>query len=362
MEAKKSTQNIIDMYRFKLSDYASSRRVILLWLQTALIVLLAATLLLVCLVNSNQRLALYAALVGSLLATLIIGYISNIRGKYPPAALLTTICMVVGPWCAILLDPSILGNGDFVPMVYITLSIQMCSIFLSAGATIVIAAVQFAALVLTIMFHPALMKINWPSLLFFVLFTATLGIIYSVVMRKYIYQIEKQKRQLQEKGEELHELSVRDALTGLFNRRYMEETLEREIRNAARKSRHIALIMADINGFKQINDRYGHAMGDYVLRDIAKVLYIKIRSSDTACRYGGDEFVLILNECSHEEALNRVSAINEIISCMEFNYDGKSLKNVSLTYGVGAFPKDAFTSEGLLKAADIAFYKKKRSK
>ncbi len=352
-------KRITNKYRFGSAGYAGSRPVFLLWVQTFFIFLLTATLVLVSLVDTGGRLFFYLLLVGSLLAGLVAGYISNIKGKYIISAWVTMICMVAGPWFSILLDPSI-SSGDFVPLIYITLSIQLCSIFLSSRITAAIAAVQITGLTLMIILNPALLSINWPSLLFFVLFTATLGIISSVVMRKHIDQIEKQRKQLEEKGEALLELSVRDALTGLFNRRYMEETLKKEISRAKRKNRPLSLIMADINEFKHINDTYGHMMGDHVLRNTAVVLGSKVRSSDIACRYGGDEFVLILTECTAHEAVKRAEELNRTISSMEFNYDGKTLKDISLTYGVASYPQDAANGEELIKAADRAFYQRKR--
>jgi diguanylate cyclase (GGDEF)-like protein len=101
------------------------------------------------------------------------------------------------------------------------------------------------------------------------------------------------------------EQSVRDPLTGLYNRRYMEETLYRELRRAMRRRGTLAVIMLDTDDFKSINDTLGHPAGDAVLRTVASLLQESIRDEDIASRYGGDEFILILPEMSKEMALQR---------------------------------------------------------
>src|SRR5208283_5066343 len=108
---------------------------------------------------------------------------------------------------------------------------------------------------------------------------------------------------------DLRQLSIHDPLTGLYNRRYMEETLETEIRRAERKGHPIGVIMLDIDHFKAFNDGFGHAAGDQMLRSIGALVIENLRAGDIACRYGGEEMLLILPEASIEAAAHRAEEL-----------------------------------------------------
>ena len=177
----------------------------------------------------------------------------NLNGKFRISTWFTAPCMVLGPWLSILLDPTVLA-GDFVPLVYVAMSIQLCSILLRERMTIIIALIQLVAVVMLISTTPALQQINWPSLVTFIVSTAVIGVLYGFSNKRQLNEIEKQRNQLILDEAKLRDLSVRDPLTGLYNRRYMEETFDREIQRAIRKQQPLAVIMADIDGFKNIND------------------------------------------------------------------------------------------------------------
>ena len=154
----------------------------------------------------------------------------------------------------------------------------------------------------------------------------------------------------------LRELSVRDHLTGLFNRRYLEETLERELLRASRHQSPLGVIMLDVDDFKQINDTYGHDAGDTVLRKLGKLLREHVRGEDMPCRYGGDEFILVLPGASPEVARERARLICEATKGFHFNIDGKKIDSVTFSLGIAAFPQDGSTMAAVLKAADDALY------
>lgn len=154
----------------------------------------------------------------------------------------------------------------------------------------------------------------------------------------------------------LRELSVRDHLTGLFNRRYLEETLERELLRASRHQSPLGVIMLDVDDFKQINDTYGHFAGDTVLRKLGKLLCKHVRGEDIASRYGGDEFVLVLPGASPEVTRERARLICEATKAFHFNIDGKKIDSVTFSLGIAAFSQDNPNMAGLLRAADAALY------
>jgi diguanylate cyclase (GGDEF)-like protein/PAS domain S-box-containing protein len=159
----------------------------------------------------------------------------------------------------------------------------------------------------------------------------------------------------------LREQSVRDHLTGLFNRRYMEETLERELLRAARKQLSLSIIMVDVDDFKQFNDTHGHAAGDAVLRKMGNLLRRHVRGEDIACRYGGDEFIIVLPDSIREVTVARAELLCESTKKFHLKYEGHILKAVTLSQGVAVFPEDGATSKAILKAVDTALYRAKRA-
>ncbi|NTV83677.1 MAG: diguanylate cyclase [Bacteroidales bacterium] len=154
----------------------------------------------------------------------------------------------------------------------------------------------------------------------------------------------------------LREQSVRDHLTGLFNRRYMEETLERELVRADRKNLILGIIMLDVDNFRQFNETFGHFAGDQVLRELGNFFLQNIRKEDIACRYGGDEFILVLPDASRNITWKRANFICERVKHMQIQFEGQSLAKLSLSLGVAFYPADGTTSEEILKAADRALY------
>jgi diguanylate cyclase (GGDEF)-like protein/PAS domain S-box-containing protein len=157
----------------------------------------------------------------------------------------------------------------------------------------------------------------------------------------------------------LLEQSVRDHLTGLFNRRYMEETLERELLRCSRKHISLGIIMLDVDDFKQFNDTYGHAVGDVILRELGSLLTQYVRGEDVACRYGGDEFLIILPDVSQEITRERAELLCEHARNINVQIDGQSVETITLSLGVVVFPKDGSTNDIILQAADRALYRAK---
>jgi diguanylate cyclase (GGDEF)-like protein/PAS domain S-box-containing protein len=159
--------------------------------------------------------------------------------------------------------------------------------------------------------------------------------------------------------EALRNRSARDPLTKLFNRHYLEETLLRELSNGARVGRSLGFIMIDIDHFKNYNDTHGHDAGDFVLVEIAELLRSKLRSGDIACRFGGEEIVLIMPGASKEIAATRAENLRQTIEKHEFIYQGKNLNGVTVSMGVADYPQDGDNSAALMKAADTALYRAK---
>lgn len=161
--------------------------------------------------------------------------------------------------------------------------------------------------------------------------------------------------------EALQVQSVRDPLTSLFNRRHMEESLEREIHRCYRSKQGLGVIMADIDHFKKFNDTYGHDAGDVVLIAFANVLSNHFRSSDIVCRFGGEEFIIIMPETSKKDVLLRAEELCKLISKVENLYDGKLLPSVTASFGIAYLDGVVKDKNVLIKAADLALYEAKNA-
>ncbi|MBI3942781.1 MAG: diguanylate cyclase [Chloroflexi bacterium] len=161
--------------------------------------------------------------------------------------------------------------------------------------------------------------------------------------------------------ETLRSQAIRDPLTGLFNRRYMEESLEREVRRSTRRNTSLAVVMLDLDHYKEFNDAFGHDAGDTLLREFGIFLRSHTRGEDIACRYGGEEFVLVLPEVTLDVARQRAEQLREGAKHLDVQHHGRALGVVTLSAGVIVFPKHGTTAESLLSAADTALYQAKRA-
>lgn len=155
--------------------------------------------------------------------------------------------------------------------------------------------------------------------------------------------------------EVLRQQAFRDSLTGLYNRRFLLEALGIELSRARRKRWPVGLVMIDVDDFKVFNDTYGHAAGDFLLRAVATSLQSSIRSNDVLCRYGGDEFSLMMPEASLEHALKWAGKWRSATKHLSIEWDGKTLPCPTVSMGVAAYPACP-TSEALFREADSALY------
>lgn len=159
--------------------------------------------------------------------------------------------------------------------------------------------------------------------------------------------------------ETLRQQSIRDALTGLFNRRYMEETLERELNRAEREGKPVGVIMFDIDHFKNFNDLAGHDGGDALLRELGVFLKKTSRGGDVVCRYGGEEFLAVLPGANSENARLHAEKLRQGVKELLVYHLGKPLAKCTISLGVAVFPENGLSGESLLKAADNALYRAK---
>jgi diguanylate cyclase (GGDEF)-like protein/PAS domain S-box-containing protein len=160
--------------------------------------------------------------------------------------------------------------------------------------------------------------------------------------------------------EALRNQSIRDPLTGLYNRRYLEEMMERETRRAVRAEHGLGVLMLDLDHFKKFNDTYGHDAGDTVLRETTSFLVKSVRAEDIVCRYGGEEFVIILPMADLHASHARAERIRSKIRDLSAMHQGQTMGILTLSIGVAELPDHGTTPKELLAAADAALYRAKR--
>jgi diguanylate cyclase (GGDEF)-like protein len=160
--------------------------------------------------------------------------------------------------------------------------------------------------------------------------------------------------------ETLRNQSIRDPLTGLFNRRYAEETLPRELHRAAREKTSVGLLMLDVDHFKRFNDTFGHEAGDYVLKEIAATLQQHTRKGDVLSRMGGEELLVLLPGSDMEHTLLKAEALRAAVASLDLSHRGSSLGTITTSIGVAISPKHGEAPDDVLRAADRALYRAKQ--
>lgn len=240
--------------------------------------------------------------------------------------------------------------------------------FLQAGASM-LAGALIAVLVNGFQFMP---DTSWPTTLFaiitislYVLVVAESGFARALALHEARARLQQNevelKRQLQEIGElqaRLREQANRDPLTGLYNRRYFDDTLGREVLRSEREHEPLSVVIIDIDHFKLVNDMHGHQGGDEVLKRLAHTLSSNVRGSDVASRYGGEEFMLLLTGVDSGVAEQRARELCQIYNAEPVVYAAQNI-TATLSVGVASYPVHGRSPADLIRAADLALYRAK---
>jgi diguanylate cyclase (GGDEF)-like protein len=170
------------------------------------------------------------------------------------------------------------------------------------------------------------------------------------------HALQQRDAELKQALQDLQEQAITDPLTGLLNRRYLREYLPRELTRVRRSGASLAFIMVDLDYFKRVNDTLGHEAGDLVLRELGALLRGQIRASDVACRFGGEEFALVLPDASLEGAREKAEAVRASVRKLDLKYRDKPIGPITASLGVALFPDHAEDADALMRAADEALY------
>ncbi|NLV48477.1 MAG: GGDEF domain-containing protein [Clostridiaceae bacterium] len=311
--------------------------------------------------DTEIRRYLYRIVPVAYFLVLVVSFFLNRLRRIRLAALMAVIGSVIAVWSVILSDPLIRQGLDLIPICYIALTLLISAFLLNRIDTFILSIVQDAALLILILNDPILRDTNWISLITFLVFMTVISLAISHIMRTDLDQIDRQAQSLLAHEAALKDLAIRDSLTGLYNRLYLDETLKREISRITRRNSTLGVIMIDIDFFKTINDTYGHGIGDEFLRQIGQILASRVRDSDIACRYGGDEFTLVMPDASLDATYERAESIRLQADEWVFEIGPVQIHSPSLSCGVAVYPIHGHTGETVLEAADHALYLAKQN-
>ena len=330
---------------------------LLFYVQLSLIVFLCITLAVVIMLTPACNRFVYLLITGGMLALLGVSVWLGVTGRYRLSFWMTVALMFAGPWASVLYE-HFRFSGDFIPMMYLIIPVQIAALFVRIKFVQGIAAFQAVVLTVLVLTDPQRATYNWPSIICFILVTSMLGAITNYVLRRQYDNLVRSRNDLARSEKQMRDISVRDPLTGLFNRRYMDEAFSRQFDCP---SPHFSLLMVDVDHLKEINDTYGHSSGDEIIRKVADILTASIRKHDVACRYGGDEFLLILSECDLDSALVKAQKIKTDVESLITENAAGTPAALTVSIGAAQCPLNGTDQDAILKAVDAALYVAKQN-
>ena len=290
----------------------------------------------------------YIVLVTVVFLLILIAILLYSQKKIVLSSYILVLSGAIGPWWSALVDPSIL-QGNLLPLVYIAIPILLSSFFLPTGIMISISVIQIIGLVLFALYFNFNLAGGISSLVFFLIFILTSSLTFNI-------RNKHNKRIISKQILDLENQSMHDPLTGLYNRRFLGGFLEREFARLNRSGGNLSIIILDIDHFKQYNDTYGHACGDDVLVNISNLLNTNFRSSDIICRYGGDEFLIVLNDSTIDDALLKAQTLQKLVAEKTVICEVGSDVQATLSIGIAGFPTHGRTHSDVIRSADQALF------
>lgn len=293
----------------------------------------------------------YINLVTTEIILLIIAIILYWKEKLTLSSNLLILAGVIGPWWSAIIDPAV-KQGNLLPLGYLTVPIIFTSFFSPIIITVIVGIIQIVGLVIFVHVENFDMSKGAASLLFFVIYIFALSLIINI-------QNRNNRRTISRQVEKLKELAIRDPLTGLYNRRFPIEFLQKQFTKMNRNGGNIAFIFMDVDNLKFYNDTYGHNFGDMILVTLSKILIKNFRESDICCRFGGDEFFIAMNDVNLDEASMRAEDLRKMIEKELIKGFCEEEIQVTVSFGIASYPKHGKLVDDVLKAADQALYKAK---
>lgn len=274
-------------------------------------------------------------------AGLIIGL--ALVGRFDSASLVATVCGILGPINLILIG-AIRWKQGYGPAKYFTIA----------------NAVQALGITIYVLWTLGVFPLHTPANIFMTLGPAVESVLFSFALANRIKLLRREKAALVNTSARYKRASELDPLTGLYNRGYLFSRLNDEVQEADRTGRPLSLLLLDVDEFKRFNDSYGHPEGDIVLKTLAEVISSAIRDRDVGCRYGGEEFMVILPNSTIGQAAAAAERIRRSIAGIAFQPNGVKSVSVTVSLGLAQFQPDRETASDLIQRADQALYRAKR--
>lgn len=287
----------------------------------------------------------YLALNGSLFIIAIIAFILNEKGFFQSTLYLTLLIAIIGVWGPILINKQTGGIQDVFLLMYLLLPILYSSVVFPLTFTIFYTIAQMGFIIFVVMVSKNLTMLDKTN---FIIFMALVS--FFSILTNYVNSM---------KSREFHEESIIDELTGLFNRRYFNVMMKDLVKKSETKHESFGLIIADIDNFKSYNDTYGHPVGDVILREIATCLSQEAGLSNIVCRYGGDEFVILITNPTQVGIFEVAKTLQHKVAEIDYSQVNEHITHITLTMGLSMYPMNGSTFEELIGFADSKLIKAK---
>lgn len=304
-------------------------------------------------IHTDYRLLVVFCTLLNMLALLFLRY-----GYFKASSQTLVVMTMLAPWACVLIDPKIL-SGDFIPLLYFVFSILLSTLFLSMWETVIVSVVQVFLLGYVVFSTGMAERINTVSLLTFVSLLAVFSSVINFVRENNMKHLMAQENSLEKSRRSLQNQSILDPLTGLYNRRYLETLMQEELNIATEAGVPLGFLMIDIDNFKQVNELYGHDIGDRVLREVGQILSQSTRQTDSLFRHGGDEMMLVMPGTPIEVAERRAGQLRKNIETLVIPLEGQVIDSLTVSIGVSTYPEFGSTKDELVRAADQALYQAK---
>jgi diguanylate cyclase (GGDEF)-like protein len=293
----------------------------------------------------------YIVMIATEITILLLSIFLYAKGRLVLSSYLLILFSLAGPWWVVLIDKTV-ASGNLIPLAYISIPILISSFFSPIWITILIGFVQSLGMLLFIISRGFDLRMGGGSLLFFGAYIFAASVLINIQNRRNRHTIAKQL-------ELLKEYAIRDPLTGLYNRRFPLEFLQNELERLKREKGTLSIVIFDIDNFKYFNDTYGHYYGDEILITISNLIVENFRKSDIICRWGGDEFLIAMNDVEPLEASSKIKNLQELIGRLRSKDSCDMSIQVTISVGIAAYPRNGETVHDLLKVADEALYQAK---
>lgn len=339
----------------RLSAVIDAQKNLLIWLEVFVICICLVVLvsLLLFFPKDLQAAQKFRILFFVEILIILVAIIFNLRDHYVLSSSLFVLASLIGPWWSAFID-STMFEGNLLPLVFTTLPIYFSSIFSPVFITLIIGFLQMLSMTLLITKGNLALSNGASSLFFYVVFIFFLNVIFNFINRDNQNKIRTLLKQLTEEA-------LRDSLTGLNNRRFLFDYLEKEFARLQREKEPLSILVCDIDDLKKMNDTCGHLAGDSILISFSNLLGQSFRQSDVICRYGGDEFIIVMSGIGIKHAHQRAVELKEKVDNVNLNQDCVELDHTTISVGIACYPQHGENTEALIKKADRALYEAKKN-